>query len=130
MSFAKGFNKARRAKIAKDSGTVNTAQYSTMDSENKAMYPAPNTMQNVSGSDKVAFQMPTIKAPVLKAPAAPQNLLGAKGGLKPSLGKPARVDHPSNLSITGVSKSLVTRHKFGGGKPKNLQSVSAAKGVL
>jgi len=68
VSFVKGLKNKRKA-------FVNTAQYSTLDSENKPLYPAPNIIQNISGSDKVASTMPGFQPGASK-------LTGEKHGLK------------------------------------------------
>lgn len=101
MSFAKGFKK-----VKKDTARYNTAQMSTMESENKPLYPAPNIIQNMQGSDKVAAAgMPG--AQPTKAP-----LQGAKGGLR-VLNGPSRVTTDMGpygapkgaAGVTGVSNT-------------------------
>lgn len=116
-------HKRRQISSDEDKGYVNAAQLSTMESENKPLYPAPNTMQNVSGSDKVAFampKMPAMKAPAMKAPVAPKLKIGPLGGAK-SMSTPARVTPtikplnppPGATGVLGTSFAARKREGFG-----------------
>lgn len=122
--FSKGFKKQK--------ARVNTAQYSTFESENKPLYPSPNIGTNVSGSDKVAA------VGALALPKAPKETVrGALGGAKTNT-KPARVTTdlgpygaPKGASgVTGVANTHPFQKSIGhfGKKPRmGLKAISAVK---
>lgn len=114
--FAKGFVKGRKKapsnKDLKAMGTLidlptdrfNKNQFSTINSENKPLYPAPYMQTNVSGTDKYAAAH---SLPLPQAPKEPVH--GSLGGSR-MISKPARVT--VDLSPYGAPKgtSGVTGH--------------------
>jgi hypothetical protein len=90
VSFAKGFKKKVSDKVDK-TFRVNTAQYSTLQSENQQLYPSPNTSTNVSGSDKYAAAM------------------GLAQGAKPARVTPQAGPYGAPMGAVGVTGTSVTK---------------------
>lgn len=111
MNFLKGLKKKIKGGDCSIPG--NTAQLSTMESENKVLYPSPNTRTNISGSDKFAAA-----TPVLQPPKEP--IRGLNSGIKP-MAVSARVTPdmgsygaPKGTSgVTGISNSQPFQHSYG-----------------